>query len=59
MRSMQRFGLFIIIVFLFLSGCNGGDGGIQPPSTLSYTTNTAVYTKGVLIASNNPTSTGG
>jgi len=72
MRSIQRFGLFMIIVLLFLSGSTGGvdgasqppsngggDGYIQPPLTLSYTTDTAVYTKGVLIASNNPTTTGG
>ena len=60
MRSIQRFSLFMIIVWLFLSGCNdGGGGNIRRPLTLSYTTDPAIYTKGVLIVSNNPTSTGG
>jgi len=31
----------------------------QPPSTLSYSTNPAIYTKGVQIAPDNPTNTGG
>lgn len=61
MHSIQRIVFFMTIVLLLLLGCNNGgvDVASQPPSTLSYTTDTAVYTKGVLIASNNPTSTGG
>ena len=50
--------LFPAAVVLLICGC-GGDGSTQPPSTLNYTAGTAVYTKGVLIASNSPTSSGG
>jgi uncharacterized repeat protein (TIGR01451 family) len=31
----------------------------QPPSALSYSTNPAIYTKGVQIAPDSPTNTGG
>ncbi|MHB2008356.1 MAG: tannase/feruloyl esterase family alpha/beta hydrolase [Acidobacteriaceae bacterium] len=42
---------------LFISGC--GLGGVQAPLALSYNAVTAVYTLGVVIAPNSPTSTGG
>jgi YVTN family beta-propeller protein len=58
MRSMQWLGLALSAVFLLLCGC-GGDSGTQPPSALSYTTGTAVYTVGVPIPPSSPTSTGG
>jgi feruloyl esterase len=61
MRPIKWLGLILTAVFLLFCGCGGGNGGgsIQPPSGLSYTTATAVYTKGTAIAPNSPTSTGG
>jgi DNA-binding beta-propeller fold protein YncE len=63
MRSIKWLGFFLIAVSLLLCGCGGGSSpslvSIQPPSALSYTTGTAVYTKGTPIAANNPTSAGG
>jgi len=50
-------------VFLFLCGwgCSGGGGAtsVIPPSALTYTTGTAIYTKGVPITANTPASSGG
>ena len=37
----------------------GGRATVQPPSSLAYTTGTAVYTVGTTIPANSPTSTGG
>ena len=53
--------LFLTAVILLLCGCGGGPGpvSVQPPSTLSYTTGTADYTKGTAITANSPASTGG
>jgi uncharacterized repeat protein (TIGR01451 family) len=62
MRSIQWLGLSLTGVLLLLSGCGGGSSPspvVQPPSTLSYTTGTADYTKGTAITANSPTSTGG
>ena len=62
MRSVRWLGLSLTVVILLLCGCGGGrslNPIVQPPATLSYTTSTAVYTKGAIIALNNPTSTGG
>jgi hypothetical protein len=56
-RSMQGILVFLGAVGLLICGCGGGSA--QPPSNLSYTSGTAVYTKGVLIPANTPTSTGG
>ncbi len=58
MRFLQWLG-FPLTVLLLLCGCGGGGGSAQPPSSLAYTTDTAVYTVGVPIAPNNPASTGG
>ena len=58
MRFLQWLG-FPLTVLLLLYGCGGGGGSAQPPSSLAYTTGTAVYTLGVPIAPNNPASTGG
>jgi feruloyl esterase len=58
MRFMQGLGLCLIGVFVFSCGC-GQSTRVKAPSALSYTTATAVYTKGVQIAPNNPTSSGG
>src|SRR5664280_143298 len=57
MRSIQRLGLSLTAVFLLCGSSVGGS--TQPPSALSYATGTAVYTNGVLVTANIPTSTGG
>ncbi|MBU1172294.1 MAG: beta-propeller fold lactonase family protein [Proteobacteria bacterium] len=57
-RAFRRPVFFIIAVFLFLSGCSS-DSSDQAPSSLSYTTGTAVYATGMLILSNSPTNSGG
>ena len=60
MRSMQWLGLSLTAVLLLLCGCSvTGGGSPQPPSALSYATSTAVYTVGMAITPDNPTSTGG
>jgi hypothetical protein len=60
MRSIQWLGLSLTAVFLLLCACGGSSGpGPQPPTALTYTTSTAVYTKGVAITANSPTSSGG
>jgi hypothetical protein len=62
MRSSQGLGLSLAAVFLLLCGCGGhssGGGFTQPPWALSYSTATAVYTKGVPIPANSPSSSGG
>src|ERR1035437_5743047 len=62
MLSIRWLGFSLTAVFLLLCGCGGGSSGggsTQPPSALSYTSGTAVYTKGVPITANSPTSTGG
>ena len=57
MRSLRAFSVFLAMGGLFLLGC--GQGGLQPPLTLSYSALTAVYTLGLPIAPNSPISTGG
>ena len=57
MRSIQWLGLSLTAVFLLCGSSVGGS--TQPPSALSYATSTAVYTNGVLVTANIPTSTGG
>ena len=61
MKSAQwsALSLTAIILLLFGGGCSSGGGSNQPPSALSYTAGTAVYTKGVAITPNSPTSSGG
>jgi hypothetical protein len=54
--------LSLTTVILLFCGCGGGSGTsavVQPPSALSYTTGTGVYTQGTAITPNSPTSTGG
>ncbi|MGB9337427.1 MAG: putative Ig domain-containing protein [Candidatus Acidiferrales bacterium] len=63
MRSISRLDICLTAAFLLLCGCgssSGGGGGSTPaPSALSYTTGTAVYTVGIAIPADNPTSSGG
>jgi hypothetical protein len=64
MRSTQWLGLPLTAALLLLCGCGGGSSPspspvVQPPSALSYTTGTGVYTQGTAITPDNPTSTGG
>jgi DNA-binding beta-propeller fold protein YncE len=58
MRFAEWLGLSLTASFLLLSGCGGGDSN-QPPAALRYTTGTAVYTVGVPITVNIPTSSSG
>src|SRR5208283_1701118 len=67
MRFMQWLGLSVTATFLFLCGCGSSSltpitpvtPVVQPPTALTYTTGTAVYTVGVAITPNSPTSAGG
>jgi hypothetical protein len=60
MRSMQWLGLSLASALLLLCGCSvTGGSGPQPPSALSYATSTAVYTVGMAITPDSPTSSGG
>jgi DNA-binding beta-propeller fold protein YncE len=66
MRFMQWLGLSLIAVFVFLSGCGSSTTPVtpvtpvvQPPTALTYTTAAAVYTVGVAVATNTPSSSGG
>src|SRR5664280_2030999 len=55
--ATQADALSLTAVFLLCGSSVGGS--TQPPSALSYATGTAVYTNGVLVTANIPTSTGG
>lgn len=65
MRLMSRVLLGGVSCLLLLIGCGGGgssSGGatpVQPPTSLSYSTSPAVYTRGVAIAPNLPMVGGG
>ena len=66
MRSTRFIGLAVAATFLLAIGCGGGGGGstppaptIQAPTGLMYSTNPAVYTNGVAITPNTPSSGGG
>jgi len=66
MRSVRHLGLSLLNgLFLSLAmACGSGGGGgstpaIQPPTALTYTTATAVYTVGDAITANSPSSSGG
>ncbi len=64
MNILRQFAVIAGMALLVL-GCGGGGGGgstpvvVQAPTALSYSTNPAVYIKGVAISPNNPTSSGG
>jgi uncharacterized repeat protein (TIGR01451 family) len=53
--------LCALIGLLFAVGCGSDDSKpiVQPPSSLSYTVSAPVYTKGLSIAPNSPSSSGG
>jgi hypothetical protein len=57
MRLVHAFGVSVVTGLLFLCGC--GQGGVEPPLSLTYSAGTAVYTMGTSIAPNIPTSAGG
>jgi len=61
MRSIPWVALSLATIILLLSGggCSSGGGSTQPPSALIYMVGTAAYTKGVAIAPDSPTSSGG
>ncbi|MDR3675842.1 MAG: tannase/feruloyl esterase family alpha/beta hydrolase [Acidobacteriota bacterium] len=62
MQTVRWLGFSLSAIILLFCGCGGGSSNLtppQPPSSLSYTTNSAVYTKGLAITANIPTSTGG
>src|ERR1039457_3755181 len=50
--------LSVLVVMLMLAGCGSTSHGTQPP-VLSYSTTTAVYTKGTAITPDAPTDSGG
>jgi DNA-binding beta-propeller fold protein YncE len=56
-RTLQRVGIFLTPAFVLFCGCGGI--GVTAPATLSYTTAMAVYTRGVQITPDSPTSSGG
>ena len=59
MRSVPRVVLSLTSVVLFLSVCTSGGSSTQSPSALSYASSTAIYTKGVPVTANIPSSSGG
>ena len=67
MRSIRHFSLSFAVGIILAMGCGGGGGGgsaptppsIQAPTGLTYSTNPAVYTNGVAITPNTPSSSGG
>jgi feruloyl esterase len=53
---MRGFGCSFLVALVYLVGCGGGT---KAPTSLSYAINPAVYTKGVPILADSPTSSGG
>jgi|GEM_PF-81606 len=59
MRLMQGFCTFLLMLAGLLTGCGHGGSATPPPSlSLTYAQLAPVYTKGVAITADNPTSTG-
>src|SRR5512133_453730 len=54
-------GAVVLMLVGMQAGCSGGTSPTPTPAPgdLTYSTNPAVYTKGVAIANNTPSSTGG
>jgi DNA-binding beta-propeller fold protein YncE len=59
MQSMRWLALSLGTTFLFFCGCGSNGGSAKAPTALSYSASTAVFTKGVAITPDNPTSSGG
>ncbi len=59
MRSVPSVVLSLTSVVLLLSVCTRGASSTQSPSALRYASSTAIYTKGVLVTANIPSSSGG
>ena len=59
MRSIPRVLLSLTSVVLLLVVCTRGGSSTQSPSALSYASSTAIYTKGALVTTNIPSSSGG
>lgn len=64
MKLRRSIGIVVLCGLVGLAaGCGGGGSGEDPdpraPSGLSYATNPAVYTKGVAITANTPSTSGG
>ena len=58
---LRWLGLSLSAIILLFCGCGGDPSSVyvQPPSGLSYTTGTVVYTVGTSITANSPTNNGG
>ncbi|MFZ1014855.1 MAG: putative Ig domain-containing protein [Terracidiphilus sp.] len=59
MQSSRRLGLSLATAFLFLCGCGNHGNSVQAPTGLTYGAGTAVYTNGVAVNPDTPTSSGG
>ena len=58
MQSSRWLGLALATVFFFLCGC-GNRQHVKAPTGLTYSAGSAIYTKGVAVTPDNPTSSGG
>ena len=59
MQFSRRLSLSLATALFFLGGCGNNGGSIKAPAGLTYSAGTAVYTKGVAVTPDNPTSSGG
>ena len=62
MKCTNWLGLALVSTFLFLCGCGSkgaNGGGVTPPTRLAYSAEIAVFTNGVAITPDMPTSSGG
>jgi hypothetical protein len=59
MQFTRWLGLSLGTTLLLLCGCGSNDGSAKAPITLNYSASTAVFTKGVSITPDTPTSSGG
>ncbi len=59
MRIPGGLVLSLTVSISFLCGCGSNGSSVKPPTELTYTAGTAIFTKGVAITPDNPTSSGG
>ena len=59
MRFLRGLVLPLTTLLALACGCGGNGGAGKAPAGLSYASSSAVYTRGVAISPDNPTSTGG